>query len=161
MSAARALPVKPVLSIAALAATLLATGLLWALGATHAQGAPTGDNAYQVEWVYRIKYGYQEEWWKIFQKYQIAILDREQQLGYVTRYIVQRPGLHTSEDSRWDYRIIITYPNQGGATHESEVEHQLFQDRAQLAREEQRRWELTINHWDLPIHEIDPHAAVD
>jgi hypothetical protein len=134
---------------------------LWALSPAHAQGATTGEDGYQVEWVYRIKYGYQTEWWKIFQKYQIAILDREQQLGYVTRYIVQRPGLHTSEDSRWDYRIIITYPNQAGATHESEVEHQLFQDRAQLAQEEQRRWELTINHWDLPIHEIDPHAAAD
>ena len=58
---------------------------------------------YQVEWVYRIQYGHQTEWWKVFQKYQIAILDHEKQLGYVTTYIVDRPGLHTSEDSRWDY----------------------------------------------------------
>ena len=114
---------------------------------------------YQVEWVYRVKYGYQDEWWKIFQKYQVAILDREKQLGYVSNYLVVRPGLHTSEDSRWDYRIVITYPNQGGATHESEVERQLFPDRTALTREEQRRWELTLNHWDLPIHEIDPHEV--
>ena len=91
----------------------------------------------------------------------IAILDREQQLGYVTRYIVERPGLHTSEESRWDYRIVITYPDQAAATHEGEVQRQLFPDKTVLAREEQRRWELTLNHWDLPIHEIDPHTTAE
>jgi hypothetical protein len=24
-----------------------------------------------------------------------------------------------------------------------------------------RRWKLTVNHWDLPVHRIDPHAAQD
>jgi len=123
--------------------------------------AQAGQPGYQVEWVYRIRYGYQDEWWRIFQKYQIAILDREKTLGYVANYVVVRPGLHTSEDSRWDYRIVITYPNQAGATHEDEVERALFSDRATLHREEQRRWELTLNHWDLPIHEIDPHKPPD
>lgn len=62
---------------------------------------------------------------------------------------MQRPGLHSSEDFRWDYRIIITCPNWEGSTHEGELE----------AKAEQRRWELTLNHWDLPIHKIDPHQA--
>jgi hypothetical protein len=137
--------------VAALMVALLPT-------ASHAQTPAPG---YQVEWVYRIRYGYQDEWWKIFQKYQIAILDKEKSLGYVSGYIVDRPGLHTSEDSRWDFRIVITYPNQAGATHESEVERALFPDRATLHKEEQRRWELTLNHWDLPIHEIDPHKVTD
>ncbi len=119
---------------------------------------------YRVEWVYRIQYGHQGEWWKIFQKYQIAILDREKQLGYVTGYIVDRPGLHTSEEARWDYRVVITYPDYAGSTHEGEVQRQLFPDKAALERDEQRRWELrelTLNHWDLPIREIDPHSTDD
>jgi hypothetical protein len=138
---------------------ILAAGVAIPFGGAIAQ-APT-PKPYQVEWVYRIKYGYQAEWWKIFQTYQIAILDREKQLGYVTNYIVQRPGLHTSEDARWDYRIIITYPNWEGSTHEGEIDRQLFTDRAAEAKDDQRRWELTLNHWDLPIHEIDPHATPD
>lgn len=138
---------------AALAATIL-------LGAPALTAAP-GAKPYQVEWVYRVKYGYQDEWWKIFKTYQIPILDREKELGYVSSYVVVRPGLHTSEDSRWDYRIVITYPDSTGATHESEVERALFADRTTLARDEQRRWELTLNHWDLPIHEIDPHETGD
>jgi hypothetical protein len=116
---------------------------------------------YQVEWVYRVKYGYQDEWWTLFQKYQIAILDREKTLGFVTDYIVQRPGLHTSEDARWDYRIVITYPSYEASQHEGEVEHQLFPDGTGLRRDENRRWELTLNHWDLPIHQVDPHQSRD
>jgi len=130
-------------------------------GRAQAQDRPASKQPYQVEWVYRIQYGHQAEWWKIFQKYQIVILDREKQLGFVTGYIVDRPGLHTSEDSRWDYRVIITYANWEGSTHEGEVERQLFPDRTVLDEQEQRRWELTLNHWDLPIHEIDPHQPAE
>jgi len=73
----------------------------------------------------------------------------------------RRWGLHASEDSRWDYRIIISYPNDQASTHEGEVERQLFADRTRLAHEEQQRWELTLNHWDLPTHEVDPHKVAD
>ena len=116
---------------------------------------------YEVEWVYRVKYGHQDEWWRIFQKYQIAILDREQQLGYVLNYTVTRPGLHVSEDSRWDYRIVIDYPNAEAAAHEEEVTRVLFPDTAARETAEDRRWELTLNHWDLPIHKIDPHRPAE
>jgi opacity protein-like surface antigen len=126
-----------------------------------AQAAVAADQPYQVEWVYHVKYGYQQEWWKLFQKYQVAILDREKQLGFVSEYHIDKPGLHTSEDARWDYRIVITYPSYDGSRHEGDVERQLFPDRAVLNRDENRRWELTLNHWDLPIHQIDPHSAAD
>jgi hypothetical protein len=138
---------------------LIAAMTFGALSPAIAQNDDAASRPYEVEWVYRIQYGHQAEWWTIFQKYQIAILDREKQLGYVTNYIVQRPGLHTDENSRWDYRVVINYANWAGSTHEGEVEKQLFPDRATHDAEEQRRWELTLNHWDLPIHEVDPHAS--
>jgi hypothetical protein len=28
-----------------------------------------------------------------------------------------------------------------------------------VAKEENRRWELTVNHLDLPIHQVDPHTG--
>jgi hypothetical protein len=61
-----------------------------------------------VEWVYRVRYGGNQEWFEIFKKYQLAILERQKQLGYVKDYTVFAPSLHTSEEARWDYRIIIT-----------------------------------------------------
>lgn len=144
-----------------LAAAAAALALLAPTSAALAQSPAPEAKPYQVEWVYRVKYGFQDEWWGLFRKYQIATLDREKQLGYVTSYTVVRPGLHTSEDSRWDYRIVITYASQASASHGGEVERGLFPDKATRLKDEERRWELTLNHWDLPIHEIDPHAEAE
>jgi hypothetical protein len=114
-----------------------------------------------VEWVYRTKYGYKDEWFRIFKKYQIAILERQKQLGYVKEYTVYAPSLHTSEDSRWDYRIIIVRASQDAppGQSEGEVAKQLFPDQATFTRDENRRWELTTNHWDLPIHVVKTDAS--
>jgi hypothetical protein len=116
------------------------------------------DKPYLVEWVYKVKWGYADEFWQLFKKYQIATLNREKELGYVTSYTVYRPGLHAGEDSRWEYRIVITYKNISVSGHGSEVEKQIFPDQATMKREENRRWELTEAHYDLPIRVIDPNG---
>ena len=130
-----------------------------ASAATTTATAPT--KPIVVEWVYRVKYGYHDEWWTIFRKYQIAILERQKQLGFVKEYTVYAPSLHTSEDARWDYRVIIVrtaYEPPPGQS-ESEVAKQLFPDQTAFNRDENRRWELTANHWDLPIHVVAVTAA--
>ena len=151
---------------------LLSAALLLALASTHAESpvaarqaseaaARAGETPETVEWVYRVQYGHQDEWFRIFKKYQIAILERQKQLGYVKEYSLWAPSLHTSEDSRWDYRVVITRtaheapPGQS----EEEVARQLFPDQESFRREENRRWELTANHWDLPIHAVSPNAG--
>ena len=110
------------------------------------------------EWVYRIKYGYRDEWFRIFKKYQIAILERQKALGYVREFTVYAPSLHTSEDSRWDYRVIIVRATADAppGQSEDEIAKQLFPNQTTFKKEEDRRWELTTNHWDLPIHIVNP-----
>src|SRR6202790_845451 len=66
--------------------------------ATSTDGKP-----YLVEWVYRVKWGHADEFWQIFKKYQIPVLNRQKELGYVISYTVYRPGYHTGEDTRWEY----------------------------------------------------------
>ena len=130
-------------------------------GAQSAASSVASPKPVTVEWVYRTKYGYKDEWWRIFRKYQIAILEKQKQLGYVKEYTVYAPSLHTSEDARWDYRIVIV--RAGGdapaGQSEGEVAKTLFPDQAAFTRDENRRWELTTNHWDLPIHVVKLDAA--
>jgi hypothetical protein len=146
------------------AAALLAISLLTVLARVSA-AAPTGptaagqDKPYIVEWVYKVKWGHSDEFFDIFRKSQIPLLDREKELGNVIRYTVYRPGLHTGEDERWDYRVVIVYKNQLVPSQAAEIEKQLFPDRAVFKREENHRWELIESHWDLPIREVDPHAT--
>lgn len=114
---------------------------------------------YQVEWVYRVKWGESDEFWRLFQKYQIPLLDKEKQLGRVLGYTIYRPGLHTSEDQRWDYRVVITYRDIVATTQSRDLPKQVFPDQKTFKREENQRWSITVAHYDLPIREVDPHAA--
>jgi len=150
-------------SLALLSAWCFAASLFAApAGAPSAFGGQSavspGDKPYLVEWVYKVKWGYAEEFWQLFKKYQIATLNREKELGYVTSYTVYRPGFHMGEDTRYEYRIVIAYKNISSSTHGSEVEKQLFPDQATMKREENRRWELTVAHYDVPIRVVDPNG---
>jgi hypothetical protein len=124
-------------------------------GAVVAQSPKPGVKGYEVEWVYRVRYGFIDEWWDIFRKYQIPILEKEKLLGYVLDYRIYHPQFHTDEAARWDYRVEITYRDVDGSRHEEEITDALFPDAATRKREENRRWELTANHWDLPIYQVD------
>ena len=96
-------------SISRLFAALVLTAAIMPIAASAQTAAPTVPKPYVVEWLYRVQYGHKDEWWSLFRKYQIAALDREQQLGYITSYTVYGPSLHTSEDGRWDYRVTIVF----------------------------------------------------
>jgi hypothetical protein len=135
--------------------------LFWATAhaSSPAAAVETAEKPYVVEWVYRVKWGHQEEFFAIFKKYQVPVLDKEKQLGYVTDYSIYAPSLHTSEDSRWDYRVIIVYKNEASHGHAEEINKELFPDDVSRKREEQRRWEITEVHWDMPIHVVDPNAG--
>ena len=117
----------------------------------------TTEEPFLEEWVYKVKWGHSEEFFEILKKYQLAILEREKQLGYVTQYTVYAPGLHTSEDQRWDYRVFIVFKNHAAGKHEGEVARQLFPDQQTFKKEENHRWELTEAHWDLPIRIVNPN----
>ncbi len=128
---------------------------------TASKGSAATTQPETVEWVYRIRYGSHDEWFQIFRKYQVAILERQKQLGYVLGYTIWAPSLHTSEESRWDYRIVITRASHDAPPGQSEAEvaKQLFPDQAAFLRDENRRWDLTTNHWDLPIHQVNPNKS--
>ena len=85
--------------------------------------ATVSHKPYTVEWVYRVKWGHKEEFFDIFKKYQLPVLE-EKQLGYVTDYSIYSPGLHTSQDSRWDYWVIIVYKDQASNGHAEEISNQ-------------------------------------
>jgi len=123
--------------------------------------ASASEKPFLVEWVYKVKWGHADEFWQSFKKYQIPVLNRQKELGYVLSYTVYRPGYHTGEDTRWEYRIVVTYRNLAVSRTNKEVTKQLFPDQATLNREENRRWELVEAHHDLPIRIIDPNGDGD
>ena len=146
------------IAAAALVSALFGVSRAHAQQTTSNSAISTASKPYLVEWVYKVKWGYADEFWQLFKKYQIATLNREKELGYVTSYTVYRPGYHTGEDTRWEFRIVIEYKDIASSVHGSEVEKQIFPDHDAMKRGENRRWELTEAHYDLPIHAIDPNG---
>lgn len=141
---------KPVLLLATLAVLCP-----FAPGAAHAQAPKPGVSGYEVEWVYRVRYGFIDEWWDLFRKYEVPVLERGKQLGYVVDFRIYHPTQHTDEAARWDYRVEITYKDYASSGKMSALYDQLFPDAAARKKDDQRRWELTSNHWDLPIYQVD------
>jgi thiol-disulfide isomerase/thioredoxin len=118
------------------------------------------ETPYIVEWVYQVNWGYFDDWYTLFKKYQIPILDKEKEEGIVTKYIVQRGGGHQlGEDTRWDLRVLIYYKSREAQAGASGTAQKLFPDQETYRKEEQQRWRLTKAHWDRPLTEVDPHVG--
>jgi hypothetical protein len=71
---------------------------------------------------------------------------------------IEAPANHMTEDARWDYRVTIRFKNSTFATtsnpDEAALINQLWPDQATYKREEQRRFEILLAHWDLPVVDI-------
>ena len=128
-----------------------------------AQGAPPQGAAnapYTVEYYYKTQWGHQQEFLDLFLKNHFPLLRKIQQTGRITALKVETPANHMTEESRWDYRVTITYKNSTVATtadpEEAGFIRQLYPDQDVYKREEQRRFEILLAHWDLPVTNITP-----
>jgi len=128
-----------------------------------AQGAPpqvSADQPYVMEYYYKVSWGHQKEFLDLFLKNHFPILQKIKESGRILALKIETPSNHMTEESRWDYRVTITYKNSTVATtsnpDEEAIVHKLYPDQAAYNREEQRRFEILLAHWDLPVTDIAP-----
>ena len=84
-------------------------------------------------------------------------MKKAQQAGDIISITAEKPVLHSSEDSRWDFRVIVVYKNsEVGLDHGiiDKYKKELYPDLEKLKKEEQRRFELLIAHWDVLTEKI-------
>ena len=131
-----------------------------------AQGAPPQggpDQLYTMEYYYKTQWGHQQEFLQLFLKNRFPLLRRMQESGRIIALRIETPANHMTEDARWDYRVTITYKNSTLATTENPDEgaliRQLYPDQDTYKREEQRRFEILLAHWDVPVTDITPARA--
>ena len=128
-----------------------------------AQGAPPQGGAnqpYIMEYYYKTQWGHQQEFLQLFLKNHYPLLQKEIESGRMLSVKIETPANHMTEESRWDYRVTITFRNSTMATtsnpDEAAIIKQLWPDQATYQKEEQRRFEILISHWDLPVSDITP-----
>ncbi|HXT23650.1 MAG TPA: hypothetical protein VN749_02350 [Candidatus Eisenbacteria bacterium] len=143
--------------------TILALLLTSLAPAVFAQGAPpqgSPDKPYVMEYYYKVQWGHQQEFLKLFLKNHFPLLQEIQRSGRIVALKIETPANHMTEESRWDYRVTIAYKNSTVATtsnpDEEALVKKLYPDQAAYEREEQRRFEILLAHWDLPVADVAP-----
>ncbi len=128
-----------------------------------AQGAPpqpAADQPYAMEYYYKVQWGHQQEFLTLFLKNHYPLLQKIVETGRMLSVKIEQPANHTTEDGRWDYRVTIRFKNSTLATtanpDEERLIKQLWPDQKKYQSEEQRRFEILLGHWDLPVTDITP-----
>jgi hypothetical protein len=119
------------------------------------------DKPFVVEYYYKAKWGYADEFITLFKKNHYPLLQKQVEIGRMLKVSGATPRYHTTEDGRWDYRITIVFKNAATADDgfdEKALIQQLYPDQAAYKKEEQRRFEILEAHWDLPIKDLDLNA---
>jgi hypothetical protein len=128
------------------------------------QGSPphaAADQPYAMEFYYKTQWGHQQEFLQLFLKNHYPLLKKLIENGRVITVKIETPANHLPEDARWDYRVTIRFKNSALATTANPAEEslikQLWPDQETYKREEQRRFEILLAHWDVPVTDITPN----
>lgn len=137
--------------------------MLLLAAAAWSQGAPpqgSSDQPYTMEYYYKVQWGRQQEFLQLFLKNHYPLLKKMVQSGRMLSVKIEQPANHGTEDGRWDYRVTIRFKNSTLATtanpDEERVIKELWPDQKLYQKEEQRRFEILLAHWDLPVTDITP-----
>jgi hypothetical protein len=140
-------------------------GLLLAVSAAplFGQGSPPhggADQPYAMEFYYKTQWGHQQEFLQLFLKNHYPLLKKLTETGRVLSVKIETPANHLPEDARWDYRVTIRFKNATVGTTANPAEEsmikELWPDQETYKREEQRRFEILLAHWDVPVTDITP-----
>jgi hypothetical protein len=112
------------------------------------------ETPFVVEYYYKAKWGFADEFARLFKKNHLPVLKKQIESGRFLEVRAAKPRYHATEDGRWDYRVTIVFKSAAVAADssgEDEIKKQLFPDQETFRREEQRRFEILLAHWDLPL----------
>jgi hypothetical protein len=132
-------------------------GVLVALGSVPSslQGQQQQANqTYVIDYYYKARWGFADEFIRLFRKNHYPVLKKEIERGRIVSVTAVTPRYHATEDGRWDYRVTIVFRDAAAAAApplgEAEM-RALFPDQELFRKEEQRRFEILLAHWDVPI----------
>ena len=151
-------PLRRLSRVALLAAGALAGPRAIGRAQTPAPNAPPARapaaGTFTVEYYYKVKWGHFDEFMELYQRNHYPILQRQRQLGRIVSMAAAYPLYHASEGSRWDLRFTIAWKDAATAHDDfdaSPIIRELYPDSVRFRTEEQRRFELLLEHTDVPV----------
>jgi hypothetical protein len=136
------------------AALLVLTLMFFTCAATAQTAQANKEESFVAEYYYKAKWSYADEFIRLFKKNHFPILRKQIETGRILSVTAVKPRYHATEDGRWDYCVTIVFKNMAAASDQASEEpiiKQLYPDQETFKREEQRRFEILLAHWDVPI----------
>lgn len=133
---------------------LLVTALPLGVAEVPALSQPARATPFAVEYYYKVKWGYFDEFMELYKRNHYPVLQRQQKLGRIVRMSAAFPLNHAGEASRWDMRYTIVWKDVATAHDDFDsapILKELYPDQAKFKKEEQRRFELLLEHMDVPV----------
>ncbi len=123
----------------------------------HAQAKKT-DEPFTIENYYKVKWGYADEFISLWKKNHYPLLKKAREKGDIISVTAEVPIMHSGEETRWDFKVIIVFKNvemafAPGLT--TPYKKELYPDLDKLAKDEQHRFELLLAHWDIMTDKIE------
>ena len=131
--------------------------LLFGLGGRAQAPAQQAPGEPKTVWFfYTVKWGFQDEFLDLFQRNHYPILKEMEKQGVYLSVKTFVPENHGDGRADWTFAVELVEPaTRPSAPTEAEIVAKLFPDRARLQKEEQRRFELLVAHWDVPLNRLD------
>lgn len=126
--------------------------------AAESSGPPAARAAdvHVVEYLYKCRWGTFDEFMDLYTKNHYPLLKRYKQLGRIVSMSATFPINHAAEPARWDMRFTIVYKDAATAYEDTSalaarISKELWPDQATFEKEEQRRFELLLEHTDVAV----------
>lgn len=124
-----------------------------------AQAPPAQTSGERTVWYfYTVKWGFQDEFLDLFQRNHYPVLKAQLTSGRLTGIKTVVPTYHGDGRADWTFAVVLTYRDTAamvGPSGEEEIIRQLYPDQARFRKEEQRRFEILLAHWDVPLNEVN------
>jgi hypothetical protein len=114
-----------------------------------------------VEYYYRIKWGASVEFKRLYDRNHAPLLREMQKRGFIRSMRMDEPFTHLAGGPRWDLRVTVTFRDATATISDPEWERlwgaaqaRLYPDKAAFDAEEDRRFALLEEHWDVIVNEV-------
>jgi hypothetical protein len=105
---------------------------------------------------YTVKWGSQDEFLDLFQRNHYPVLKARLDAGHYASVRTYVPRYHGDGRADWTFAVeLVERPGSTGEPTEEAIIKKLYPDQVKFRREEQRRFELLVAHWDVPLTTVN------
>ncbi len=120
--------------------------------------AAAQDKPVRVAYYYKVRWGFQQEFERLFLKNHYPLLLAQKKDGRIKAVSLYRPTFHGEGRADWTFMVVIDFASfsaLGSPSNEEALARRLFPDQDTFKKEEQRRFEILDAHWDVPLTEVE------